>query len=416
MAGLNDQSRWSHESTNIGFRRSLWWNLYFLDKRVTQKGGIAYFIRESEVAVDDFSKHDDGPHREVDAEHQDFIQTEILYSRLWTRTWDTFFAPKAPNANNWEEILIMDARVMIAERQSAPRMRWNPDQVEELVRNGEDEWRIRRRLLSHTRFLELRLTIRQGTLPDKEIDTQRRRSCFHIAKEIVDGVEKYMSIFSGNRAAEYMLTSTLVKSIYYIVPESRDDNTPLDKEVIRNTLCTASRLLKSMVPNVAAASRAFQALRCVLLLDEEVGGASKVKAAEDGAVTKDTISETDNTQLEVVNSLVGGASRSPFELWSQPQFSWLPGSNLVGATPQILDSNTYIMDESQALSDSFPSSAMAYSFDVQAGNLSFGTMPPTNPLNGSFFNLDVGWEVNEFQGNQMASNSNFDWDNIQFNV
>ncbi|KAF2092529.1 hypothetical protein NA57DRAFT_62398 [Rhizodiscina lignyota] len=417
VARLNDQQTWNDGRPNMAFPRSLWWNLYFLDKRITQKSGVAYFIRESEVAVDDFSKHYISRwFQEVDAEHQDFIQTMILYSRLWTRTWDSFFAPRSINAKNWEEVLIMDARVMIAERHVAPQLRWKTDQFEELVRKGEEEYRVRRRLLVYTRFQELRLTIRQESLPDKEIDYQRRRSCFHIAKDIVDAVEKYLNKFPANRAAEYMITSTLVKAIYYIVPESRDENTPLDIEMVRGTLRLASTLLKSLVNNVAAANRAYQALRCVLLIDEEEAARSSARE-EDALQAQNGIGETTKTQCDSEEGTACEVPKLPQELWNHPlQFPSMSASSLEHVTAQMMESNTYMIDESQAFSQPYTTNAMAYNFpSSSAGNLNFGLGPPSSSIsNGSFFNLDVGWEVNELQRHQVAPD--FDWNNIQFNI
>ncbi|KAJ5537782.1 hypothetical protein N7494_007261 [Penicillium frequentans] len=48
--GLNNQALWPSDDCELVSRQGLWWTLYFLDKRITQKCGITYFLREDESA------------------------------------------------------------------------------------------------------------------------------------------------------------------------------------------------------------------------------------------------------------------------------------------------------------------------------------------------------------------------------
>jgi hypothetical protein len=79
-----------------------------------------------------------------------------------------------------------------------------------------------------------------------------------------------MSVYSEVRGSGYLLTSSLVEALYYIVPEYHNQSTSLDPLVIRNTLREASSLLYTLSHIVGAANRALKALRCVLLIDESM--------------------------------------------------------------------------------------------------------------------------------------------------
>lgn len=79
-----------------------------------------------------------------------------------------------------------------------------------------------------------------------------------------------MSVYSEVRGSGYLLTSSLVEALYYIVPQYHNPSTSLDLSVIRNTLREASNLLYALSYIVGAANRALKALRCVLLIDESM--------------------------------------------------------------------------------------------------------------------------------------------------
>ncbi|KIW36227.1 uncharacterized protein PV06_11498 [Exophiala oligosperma] len=122
--GLNNQDRWYTTPLELVPRKALWWTLYFQDKYITEKCGIAYFIRESEVAVSDFRAGVvDGPgDREIDAPKRELLQNFVIYCKLWTQIWDDFFAPGARRAGKWDEIEIMDARITASQQQTPPRL------------------------------------------------------------------------------------------------------------------------------------------------------------------------------------------------------------------------------------------------------------------------------------------------------
>ncbi|PGH23911.1 hypothetical protein AJ80_01973 [Polytolypa hystricis UAMH7299] len=273
-ASLNNQDRWHTAQLEFAPRKALWWTLYFLDKRIAQKSGIAYFIRESEVAVSDFRGNptESQGDEENDAPRRELLQNMVIFSKLWTHIWDNFFAPGAPIAGKWDEVQIMDARITVSQQQTPTRLLWTPELVDESVKSGEAEPQIRKRLLVYLRYQVLRLTIRHGSLASPSIEHQRRRSCFLIAKDILESISKYMSLYPAVRGSGYLLTSSLVEALYYIVPEFQRHSTSLDPRIVRNTLRKASSLLHTLSHTVGAATRALEALSCVLLIDESMPG------------------------------------------------------------------------------------------------------------------------------------------------
>lgn len=159
FAHLNDQSAWAHCSPEeVSARKRLWWTIYFLDRRISQRSGTAYLIRDHDVAVDEFQsrrqlvandhqasgKTSSGPDSSSDG---DYVQVLINLGRVWGHIWDSFFAARAASRGDWEEIELADARILLIRRQLPPELRWNTDElVTSYLVHGETEPQIRRRL------------------------------------------------------------------------------------------------------------------------------------------------------------------------------------------------------------------------------------------------------------------------------
>ena len=140
--GLNNETLWPSDESEIVSRQGLWWTLYFLDKRITQKCGITYFLREDESAVSDFGNLKDN----VNSGKHETLQSLVSFSRLWAHIWDGFFSPQAPRADDWGESQMMDTRIMIAYRQIPSNLHWKSSMVSQyMIADGETH--ARRRLI-----------------------------------------------------------------------------------------------------------------------------------------------------------------------------------------------------------------------------------------------------------------------------
>lgn len=142
---LNNQKRWPENTKDeIACRQSLWWTLYFLDKRITQKIGISYSVRENECGVREFVEDEAGSGVH---DHHDMLQSMVNYSHLWAYIWDGFFSPRASVKQiDFEEVELTDTKIMLAYRRLPDNLSWDSQKALEYMK-GDDERQIRRRLL-----------------------------------------------------------------------------------------------------------------------------------------------------------------------------------------------------------------------------------------------------------------------------
>ena len=153
---LNDQRMWMDKSPNeVALRQQLWWCIYFLDRRIAQKSGLTYHIRDSEFRVDDFrSQHEQQLQgvvartqtRTLETDTRNYLQALINLARLWGQIWDTFFATGAKKRNDWLEVEIMDTQILNARRQLPEELTWNADKMIDYALMGESEPALRRRV------------------------------------------------------------------------------------------------------------------------------------------------------------------------------------------------------------------------------------------------------------------------------
>lgn len=140
---LNNQRRWPEDANDeLACRQSLWWTLYFLDKRVTQKIGITYGVREDECSVREFIETND-----IDSQgHQGLLQSMITFSHLWANIWDSFFAPSTSTKDPREALEVTDTRIQLAYRRIPSNLYWKTEELSEYL-SKDNERQIRRRLL-----------------------------------------------------------------------------------------------------------------------------------------------------------------------------------------------------------------------------------------------------------------------------
>lgn len=153
---LNDERAWGKccpEEAEA--RKKLWWVIYFLDRKIAQRIGCPYLIRDSEVAVSEFRNgsecHDEINNDPTSATCEDeaYMQALIDLARLWSKIWDTFFSATAISKQfqNWRETELMETRIVLAYRELPEKLCWDTDSlVTSYISNGEREPQIRRRL------------------------------------------------------------------------------------------------------------------------------------------------------------------------------------------------------------------------------------------------------------------------------
>ena len=144
---LNDQRAWrkSLSEQELHDRKTLWWVVYFLDRKISQRIGGPYCIRDNEVAVSEFSL--ELPFSFPRARTQNYIQALVSLAKLWTQIWDSFFATAAPKPAESREIEVMDTRILVAQRELPSELTWSTELLDSFyILQGETEPQIRRRL------------------------------------------------------------------------------------------------------------------------------------------------------------------------------------------------------------------------------------------------------------------------------
>lgn len=147
LVRLNDQRAWRKllSEQELHDRKTLWWAVYFLDRKISQRIGGPYCIRDNEVAVSEFSF--ESPFSSPRARTQNYMQALVSLAKLWTQIWDSFFATAAPKPADSREIEVMDTRVLVAQRELPSELTWSTGLLDDAyILHGETEPQIRRRL------------------------------------------------------------------------------------------------------------------------------------------------------------------------------------------------------------------------------------------------------------------------------
>lgn len=278
---LNNPRQWpKNVDDELACRQSLWWTLYFLDKRISQKIGITYCVREDECGAKEFI--DTG---EVDYQgHHELLQSMITFSHLWTKIWDSFFSATSAQKDMREELEVTDTRILLSYRRIPSSLHWKTGElVNYLATEGEHQ--IRRRLLVWLvsyyiillffeptvtynailqRFTFLRLSIRHDHLKHESSDRQRRGSCISICKSIVEAAQAYIDMFGHHKPSGHMLTSALVESLYWVEIERRQLRPIVPEATLTDIITVTGNLLHGMALNIGAASRAYESLSDLL--------------------------------------------------------------------------------------------------------------------------------------------------------
>ena len=160
VCGLNDESLWSCGTTEeTHSRRQLWWTIFYLDRRIAQKCWKPYLIRETEVCVDEClgmsgariaSPVDVDMPPQVDhiALVDLYLRSNTHWARLWATVWDTLFSAKAVRVGaTLEDLEVLEARIVHAQRQVPPCLKWGTEFAETYATAAEPEVHVRSRLV-----------------------------------------------------------------------------------------------------------------------------------------------------------------------------------------------------------------------------------------------------------------------------
>ena len=161
VCGLNDESLWSClTEREARSRRLLWWTVFYLDRRIAQKCWKPYLVRETDIYVDESMGFlvdatnaavidVDVPLRAEQSELVDqYALSNIRWAKLWAVMWDTLFSVRAVRTGaTAEDLEVLDARILHAQRQVPPSLQWDTSFAETYAAAAEAEVHTRSRLV-----------------------------------------------------------------------------------------------------------------------------------------------------------------------------------------------------------------------------------------------------------------------------
>ncbi|KAK4553515.1 hypothetical protein LTR86_009311 [Recurvomyces mirabilis] len=269
--GLNNQKAWPNmDCKEVLQRQKLWWTIYYLDSQISRKSGIAYYIRDLEFDIDDFSLSSDVTDSTTTQTvgstslTRQYMQGLINLARLWGNVWDTFFAIGAQRSGEGLEIDIMDARILNIRRQLPKILAWETEQLEHYKLVGEDEPHARRRLQLYTRHELIRMLIRQNPVRQTTFAPDIGHTCSRLSRGIIHAHSLYTMQYPEARASGYFTTSSIVECIYHLAPVLRYSTNSEERDACVAALNQAHGILVTLSTYNSVARKALKALNGVV--------------------------------------------------------------------------------------------------------------------------------------------------------
>ncbi|OAL18064.1 hypothetical protein AYO22_10986 [Fonsecaea multimorphosa] len=300
--GLNRQKTWevSNNPDHNMERKTLWWSLYYMDRKIAEKCSRPYFIRDTEVDVQEFSftqslddKQGD-PAMNLTSRSWElaYLQTLVDWARIWGKIWDTFFAARAPSLGNVDELEAMDARIEGVRRRLSPEVRWDPSLLELADHSAEHELQIRARLLVLIRFNLLRLNLRHNPLTKPWHDQYALSFCGSLAIETVNTLVSYLNRFPNIGQLGFFITVALVECVCQLIPSIVMGVSQPDRDAAIGAVKDAQKIIHLVSIRHAAAMRAEMALSQVFSIinvwlknDDPLNGQSSQFEPGSGTIT-----------------------------------------------------------------------------------------------------------------------------------
>lgn len=162
-ADLHDQSSWSRLSTSTSeSRRILFWCLYYLDRRISEKCGQPYLLRNEEIDMAEIvTAGVHGSTLQINGNCESvafntalchYVQHLIDWAHLWTDIWDTLFSVRTRKLIGDTSLYVksIDGRIQRMLANLPPELQWRPEYLKSGARQEEEERQARLPLLVFT--------------------------------------------------------------------------------------------------------------------------------------------------------------------------------------------------------------------------------------------------------------------------
>ena len=160
-AGLHDQSSWTDLTPKMAdSRRILFWSLYYLDRRISEKCGQPYLLRNEEVYVAEIVTpavhghllpiNGDGESVAFNTAMRHYVQHLIDWGHLWTDVWDTLFSLRVRKfVDDMSYVKSTNGQIERMLANLPPELQWRPERLKSGT-GIEDERQARLPLLTYS--------------------------------------------------------------------------------------------------------------------------------------------------------------------------------------------------------------------------------------------------------------------------
>ncbi|KAF4955779.1 hypothetical protein FGADI_4351 [Fusarium gaditjirri] len=282
-AELHDQSSWTDLTPAIAdSRRILFWCLYYLDRRISEKCGQPYLLRDDEICMTEMATSiPSGPLRSTNGGGESlvsnvamrhYVQHLIDWSHLWTDIWDTLFSIRSRKLGGDVSYHVKSANCRI-ERMLAnlpSELQWRPNNL----RSGssrQDERRARLPLLAFSRIATVQLLLHHNPLAPLS-SSSIALSSFRLnkARELVEAIVIYMKTFKAYNQMGQWACSVLFECVYHLAPFIGPANEETSRRKAIASLLSVRDLMGDMARTQGSAHRAQRSLRRIFNAVESV--------------------------------------------------------------------------------------------------------------------------------------------------
>ncbi|KAF5710205.1 hypothetical protein FMUND_9627 [Fusarium mundagurra] len=336
---LNNKETWPDgDAQGTLQRQQLWWTMYFLDRQISRRSGIAYHIRDTEFDVDDFTVQAENnviPQTDIS---RSYLQVLVNLAKLWGRVWDTFFAVGATNKGDWMEVELMDARILNTRRGLPRTLTWDANEIANYAAADEDEPQIRRRLQLFTRLELLRMLIKQNPVRQSAFNPETAHFCARLSREVIRSHHVYFSQYPEPRASAYFATSSIVECIYHLAPVIHRSIDTNERSACVSAFNQAHGILVILSVYSNVAKKALRALNGVIKKwgSGDVIGISGISDSKDTNVPQGEVQNVNSFDIppeihEFIRRTDGQAGTDGFAIdlgeLMDISMGWLPGSD-----------------------------------------------------------------------------------------
>ncbi|KAL6240953.1 hypothetical protein RBB50_012212 [Rhinocladiella similis] len=333
---LHDQSSWADLAlTSVDSRRVLFWCLYYMDRRISEKCGQPYLLRDEEVGVSEIQVagtlsasvliNGDSESVAFNTAMCHYIQHLIDWAHLWTDIWDTLFSIRARKlvGDAGHHSKSIDLRIDRMLTQLPPDLQWSKERRKSSLGQPEGERQARFALLAYTRLNIAQLLLHHNPFSRLRSSSNSLDLRLKKATEIVNAIVLHMETFDTYSQLGQWACAVLVECIYHIVPVVTSNISDSDRKTAISALRSIKVLMENMSTSQGSARRAQRALKRIFSVversDSSHGNESAVFARQKSSAAQ--LQENHGTEGSTCSASLPEATTTSANLWSASDFS-----------------------------------------------------------------------------------------------